>query len=85
MRLHTGSKPYKCPHCPAMFRAPNSRIHHIATHFADPSNTRTSKRKSTRAAKSKTNYLRWFLVIRVWSLSSQNDLTEPQLWTSVSF
>lgn len=33
MRLHTGAKPFKCPHCDLRFRTSGRRKTHIQCHF----------------------------------------------------
>jgi len=36
MRLHTGAKPFTCPHCPATFRTSGHRKSHLITHMVNP-------------------------------------------------
>uniref|UniRef100_A0A3B3Z266 C2H2-type domain-containing protein n=1 Tax=Poecilia mexicana TaxID=48701 RepID=A0A3B3Z266_9TELE len=46
MRLHTGSKPFKCPFCELRFRTSGHRKTHIQCHFRPNSDSRKSKRSS---------------------------------------
>lgn len=47
MRLHTGSKPFKCPFCELRFRTSGHRKTHIQCHFRPNADSRRSKRPST--------------------------------------
>lgn len=44
MRLHTGSKPFKCPFCELRFRTSGHRKTHIQCHFRPSLDSRRSKR-----------------------------------------
>lgn len=46
MRLHTGSKPFKCPFCELRFRTSGHRKTHIQFHFR-PSSERNKPKRST--------------------------------------
>lgn len=46
MRLHTGSKPFKCPFCELRFRTSGHRKTHIQFHFRPNSDRHKSKRSS---------------------------------------
>lgn len=46
MRLHTGSKPFKCPFCELRFRTSGHRKTHIQFHFRPNSDRNKSKRSS---------------------------------------
>lgn len=47
MRLHTGSKPFKCPFCELRFRTSGHRKTHIQCHFRPITDSRKSKRSSS--------------------------------------
>lgn len=47
MRLHTGSKPFHCPHCNQCFRTSGHRKSHVAQHFRDET-TRPRRTPKTR-------------------------------------
>lgn len=47
MRLHTGSKPFKCPFCELRFRTSGHRKTHIQCHFRPNSDSRKSKRSAS--------------------------------------
>lgn len=49
MRLHTGSKPFKCPFCDFRFRTSGHRKTHIQCHFRSNGDGRKSKRFSLSA------------------------------------
>lgn len=49
MRLHTGSKPFKCPFCDFRFRTSGHRKTHIQCHFRSNGDGRKSKRSSLSA------------------------------------
>lgn len=49
MRLHTGSKPFKCPFCDLRFRTSGHRKTHIQCHFRPNGDSRKSKRSSSSA------------------------------------
>lgn len=49
MRLHTGSKPFKCPFCELRFRTSGHRKTHIQCHFRPNSDSRKSKRSTSSA------------------------------------
>lgn len=44
MRLHTGSKPFKCPFCELRFRTSGHRKTHFQCHFRPSLDSRKSKR-----------------------------------------
>lgn len=46
MRLHTGSKPFKCPFCELRFRTSGHRKTHIQCHFRPSSDRHKSKRSA---------------------------------------
>ena len=46
MRLHTGSKPFKCPFCELRFRTSGHRKTHIQCHFRPSLESRRSKRSA---------------------------------------
>lgn len=50
MRLHTGSKPFKCPFCDLRFRTSGHRKTHIQSHLRPSSEGRRGKRSSDRHA-----------------------------------
>lgn len=50
MRLHTGSKPFKCPFCDLRFRTSGHRKTHIQCHFRANGVNRKSKRPSSSSA-----------------------------------
>lgn len=52
MRLHTGSKPFKCPYCDLRFRTSGHRKTHIQLHFRASSERHKSKRFSLSACQS---------------------------------
>lgn len=47
MRLHTGSKPFKCPFCELRFRTSGHRKTHIQCHFRPSSDRNKSKRPAS--------------------------------------
>lgn len=47
MRLHTGSKPFKCPFCELRFRTSGHRKTHIQCHFRPSLDSRKSKRSAS--------------------------------------
>lgn len=47
MRLHTGSKPFKCPFCELRFRTSGHRKTHIQCHFRPSSDRHKSKRSAS--------------------------------------
>lgn len=49
MRLHTGSKPFKCPFCELRFRTSGHRKTHIQCHLRPNSDIRKSKRAALSA------------------------------------
>lgn len=53
MRLHTGSKPFKCPFCELRFRTSGHRKTHIQCHFRPNSDSRKSKRPSLSAGQAR--------------------------------
>lgn len=50
MRLHTGSKPFKCPFCELRFRTSGHRKTHIQFHFRPNSERSKSKRSASSAS-----------------------------------
>ena len=50
MRLHTGSKPFKCPFCELRFRTSGHRKTHIQCHFRPSLDSRKSKRSASSTA-----------------------------------
>ncbi|GFS46160.1 zinc finger protein 236 [Nephila pilipes] len=44
MRLHTGSRPFKCPHCELCFRTSGHRKSHMASHFRESSGRKKKNR-----------------------------------------
>lgn len=47
MRLHTGSKPFKCPFCELRFRTSGHRKTHIQFHFRSSNDRNKSKRPTS--------------------------------------
>lgn len=52
MRLHTGSKPFKCPFCELRFRTSGHRKTHIQCHYRPSADGRKAKRASSSSARS---------------------------------
>ena len=50
MRLHTGSKPFKCPYCELRFRTSGHRKTHIQCHSRPSSEGRKAKRAASARA-----------------------------------
>lgn len=55
MRLHTGSKPFKCPFCELRFRTSGHRKTHIQCHFRPSIDSRKSKRSASSAGQARQN------------------------------
>lgn len=53
MRLHTGSKPFKCPFCELRFRTSGHRKTHIQCHFRPNGDGRKSKRSSSSSSQAR--------------------------------
>lgn len=72
MRLHTGAKPFKCPHCEQRFRTSGHRKSHIASHFKPDT---PKKRKTTKVASMDTAAL---LVTMAVDNQQQQQQPPPQ-------
>jgi len=70
MRLHTGLKPFKCPHCDQYFRTSGHRKSHVAQHFKD----NTMRPRKTPKTQKDSHYEMVFIENQVSPSAKQMDV-----------